>query len=381
MPLFKPKHEKKIIIPTNHQFTLDKKHSEFVNEFKYNDEKIIPGLKLEILKMTKSLKGLKPDEKRDCLEKINSLEKQINDLKEKQITYYLDNSKHIFEYFETKKKICDGETSDEKKTTALNCFFKFSDDEVLNSNNLMDEFNRPNLLQNYLSNIDSSFVDLSLYYTKKNICRYCSKGEMIAMEDEGILLCNVCSVISKYLIENEKPSYREPPKEVCFYAYKKINHFKEILAQFQGKESTNIPAEVIQNIKAQIKKERLDIDALTYDELKGLLKKLGYNKYYEHINFIKHKLGIQPVIIPQDIEETLCNFFMEIQHPYAKHCPDYRINFLHYFFVLYKLFQLIGEDKYLKEIPMLKDKDKLMEQENIWKKICQELNWEFIPTV
>ena len=30
----------------------------------------------------------------------------------------------------------------------------------------------------------------------------------------------------QYLIENEKPSYKEPPKEVCFYAYKKINHFK-----------------------------------------------------------------------------------------------------------------------------------------------------------
>ena len=41
----------------------------------------------------------------------------------------------------------------------------------------------------------------------------------------------------QYLIENEKPSYKEPPKEICFYAYKKINHFKEILAQFQGKAS------------------------------------------------------------------------------------------------------------------------------------------------
>ena len=32
-----------------------------------------------------------------------------------------------------------------------------------------------------------------------------------------------------YLIENDKPSYKEPPKEVCFYAYKKINHFKDFL--------------------------------------------------------------------------------------------------------------------------------------------------------
>ena len=111
------------------------------------------------------------------------------------------------------------------------------------------------------------------------------------------------------------------------------------------------------------------------------LKKLGFNKYYEHINFIKDKLGLKPPIISQELEETLCNFFMEIQYPYAKHCPDYRVNFLHYYYVLYKLFELLGENHYLREIPMLKDREKLIEQDTIWKHICDELNWEFIPSV
>ena len=72
-------------------------------------------------------------------------------------------------------------------------------------------------------------------------------------------ICNNCSISSKYLIENDKPSYKEPPKELCFYAYKRINHFREIIAQFQAKETTQIPKEVMQNIKAQIKKERIEI--------------------------------------------------------------------------------------------------------------------------
>jgi hypothetical protein len=270
----------------------------------------------------------------------------------------------------------------------LNSFFKINTttsedvDEDMNGLSLNDDFIcKNNLFQNYLKNVDGVRIDQSMFYVKKNLCKYCKKGEMISMEDEGILLCNICCVVSKYLIENEKPSYKEPPKEVCFYAYKKINHFKEILAQFQGKESTNIPLTVMESIKLQIKKERLDVKNISYEELKALLKKLGLNKYYEHINFIKQKLGIQPMTISQETEETLCNLFVEIQQPYAKHCPDYRVNFLHYFFVLYKLFQLIGETKYLSEIPMLKDKDKLIEQDVIWKKICNELNWEFIPTL
>ena len=39
-----------------------------------------------------------------------------------------------------------------------------------------------------------------------------------------------------YLVEHEKPSYKEPPKEVCFYAYKRINHFREYLLNFKQKK-------------------------------------------------------------------------------------------------------------------------------------------------
>ena len=64
-----------------------------------------------------------------------------------------------------------------------------------------------------------------------------------------------------------------------------------------------------------------------------LLVQLGYNKYYEHIPFIKDKLGIKPPIMSPELEEKLCSLFMDIQRPYAKHCPDYRVNFLHYYYL------------------------------------------------
>jgi hypothetical protein len=41
----------------------------------------------------------------------------------------------------------------------------------------------------------------------------------------------------------------------------------------------------------------------------------------------------------------------------------------------------LGEEKYLEHFPMLKDPEKRMEQDIIWKKICEELDWEFIPTI
>jgi len=76
---------------------------------------------------------------------------------------------------------------------------------------------------------------MNKFCLQTDICQFCNKGEMIPIEYEGQLVCNVCSKSIKFLVENEKPSYKEPPKEVCFYAYKRINHFREILAQFQAK--------------------------------------------------------------------------------------------------------------------------------------------------
>ena len=94
------------------------------------------------------------------------------------------------------------------------------------------------------------------YMTNYEVCEYCG-GEWIQVDYKGLVICNKCGRQKQFLIEHEKPSYKEPPKEVCFYAYKRINHFREILAQFQAKETTQIPEDVFENIKSQIKKERI----------------------------------------------------------------------------------------------------------------------------
>jgi hypothetical protein len=214
-----------------------------------------------------------------------------------------------------------------------------------------------------------------------DICSHCKKGELIYVETEGTTICNNCSKTIKYLIENDKPSYKEPPKEVCFYAYKRINHLREILAQFQAKETTYIPDEVFENIKHQIKKERIELKDLTNKKTKDILKNLGYNKFYEHIPYIKDKLGIKPPVMSSDLEGQLCNLFMEIQKPYAKYCPKDRVNFLNYYYTLFKLCELLNQRKFLPYFPMLKDREKRIEQDQIWKKICEELGWKFIPTV
>lgn len=377
MPSFKHKTNKKILVDKKRIMTLDSVHRELQAEFNLIKSDVLPDLlrkKNEIMKKLNNPENkLDVNEKIDLQDSLYDIKQEIYKNKKKVKDYYLNNSKFIFDYFENKKEITNGTN----KTTILNSFFKVNDKSF--DENELNRVNENNV-QKFFTNLDQSFININDYMYVTDICQSCSKGEMIPVEHEGIMVCNYCAKQITYLIENEKPSYKEPPKEACFYAYKRINHFKEILAQFQAKETTQIPEEVLENIKQQLVKERIPLSKFTNSKAKEVLKKLGYNKYYEHIPFIKDKLGIKPPIMTPELEETLCNLFMEIQGPYAKFCPDDRVNFLNYYYTVYKLCELLEKNEFLSYFPMLKDKEKRIEQDDIWKKICEELNWVFIPT-
>jgi hypothetical protein len=347
--------------------TLDKLYHKKLKDFYNKKTVIIPKLNNKIEEL----------EKKRTDDNCASIDSQISQFKKKKelITedinnYYLENAKSLFEYFETKQDI-DKNMNQKKK---INTFFNVKDKSEIPIDTMND------CVQSYMEKNCFESINLKCYSYNKTICDNCNLGELIKVNHEGIIICNHCFTNHKFLVDNDKPSYKEPPKEVSFYAYKRINHFREILSQFQAKESTDIPPEIITTIMNQVKKERIHPSELNNKKTKEILKKLGFNKYYEHIPFIKDKLGIKPPVMSPKLEETLCNLFMDIQRPYAKYCPDDRVNFLNYYYTLYKLCELLGETQYLEFFPMLKDQKKV-EQDEIWKKICKELEWDFIPTI
>ena len=370
--------------------TLDDKHTEISEKYLHDKNVLIPKYENQINKLKNFISDNKNKKKNKnpelIIKEIEELEKKIMTINKKYNDYYLNNAKYIFTYFEDKQKINDLNNKKNSENDKISKFFNLNnsniayDDKNIDNKDKLITSNDSKNIDKYFNNITKTLNNYDEYNYNYEVCKKCNNGEIIFVETEGICICNNCSNITKFLIENDKPSYKEPPKEICFYAYKRINHLREILAQFQAKETTNIPAEVFENIKNKIKKERIELKDLTNSKTKEILKNLGYNKYYEHIPFIKDKLGIKPPLMSTELEDTLCNLFNEIQRPYSKYCPSDRVNFLNYYYTLYKLCELLNERKFLPYFPMLKDRDKRIEQDQIWKKICQELNWKFIPT-
>jgi len=203
------------------------------------------------------------------------------------------------------------------------------------------------------------------------------------ISSEGILVCPRCGSEEYALVVSDFPSFRDPPKERNNYAYKKINHLNEILNQFQGKESTIIPDDVMNEVILEIRKRRIaNIADLSEEDIRQILKKLNRSKYYEHRAHILSRLnGNPPPTITPEIEEKIRAMFQDIQAPFLLYCPNDRTNFLSYSYILYKFFELLELDEFKVFFPLLKSRDRLIAHDIIWKKICEYLNWEFISSV
>ena len=241
------------------------------------------------------------------------------------------------------------------------------------------------IFDNYLNEVEGHSISKkieSVYYT--DYCKRCSSKNTFIDGVTGDIVCRMCASVSATL--SQELTYKEEQEtseRVMNYSYKRENHFNEWISQFQAQETTTIPPEVIQQLRTELKKMKIKkLTDITQAKVRSLLKKLRLNKYYEHVPYITNSLnGMEPPKMPIVLEERLRIMFKEIQEPFDKHCPQDRKNFLSYSYVLYKFCELLGEDQYLQCFPLLKSKEKLYQQDVIWKLICVELQWEFIQTV
>jgi hypothetical protein len=257
-------------------------------------------------------------------------------------------------------------------------------EEVINNDIYEDSekiIEKSSLVDEYLAITNNNHIK-KIEYDTRELCRKCCNS-LTCLQQDAIMICNICGYQEPLLVEQNRPILKQNTKDTSHFSYKRINHFREWCNQVQGKESTDIPNEVFEKILNEIKKEKInDTRNITYNKMREILKRLRINKYYEHINYIINRInGIPTPQFSSDLEEKLCSMFRDIQAPFLKHCPKDRKNFLSYSYVLYKFFQILGLNEYLKFFPLLKSREKLYAQDQIWKKICEELDYVIIPSL
>jgi hypothetical protein len=214
-------------------------------------------------------------------------------------------------------------------------------------------------------------------------CSCCGSTRMVVYTLESMAVCSDCDASEPVLLDNERPPSKDGGKDSMVFAFKRLNHFSEWLAQIQGKENTVVPDDVYASVLAEFKKQQItNMVSVTPTQIRTILKKNGYSKYYEHATSILHHLNGTPAkTIPPALEEKLRAMFRQIQIPFVNSSPPERKNFLSYSYVLHKFVELLGEDQYLAKFRLLKSRDKLYIQDTVWAKICDALGWQFIPSI
>jgi hypothetical protein len=217
-----------------------------------------------------------------------------------------------------------------------------------------------------------------------DVCTDC-EGAPALLVDREYLVCPYCArCYPTTNLSFENLSFEQQISEIVPVAcYRRSNHFSEWLSKLQAREVTQIPDNVMIGVKLELKKQRLSETAkISQAKIKEILKKLKLSKFYEHVPSIHSNIThTSAPKFPQALEERLKQLFDEIQEPFERFKGAKRSNMLSYGFLLYKFCELLGEDEYLPYLPLLKSTTKLWDCDQVWKKICTDRQWEFVPTV
>lgn len=250
----------------NDNITIDAKHSEMMDHFKQLQSSI-PSLKEELKKLTLEYNNKDSSRKNDIeyisyrdnlKDKINEIKSKINNIynNDEINKYYLDVGILLHSYYEnvenSKINQVDIENfednlmnyeeesdTDETNYKSVVNFFNDRTEEPINKNESVYEslkisdfvkeestFKKKNILDEYLQKIDPGYISkIKIDY---NICK-CSACnlEMTLYPSDGYQICEGCGYQQNILIESDKPSFKDPPMEVCYFSYKRINHYNE----------------------------------------------------------------------------------------------------------------------------------------------------------
>jgi hypothetical protein len=201
------------------------------------------------------------------------------------------------------------------------------------------------------------------------LCPHCRKpfSENKMCEDCG------CFIEEQEFIVHDLYNYKALPQR----AYHRLDHFKEVLGQFQGREGKTISPEILDKIKYELPVFN-EVNAIV---VKKAMRKLKLTKYMENFNYIFFVVtGKQPPYIKREIEDKITRMFKMIDRTWCTIEKDRRRSFLNYYYIIYKLLEFMGQTELMMQVPLIRTRLRLKQHDDIWAKICDRLGWTWKAT-
>lgn len=248
------------------------------------------------------------------------------------------------------------------------------------------------LINEYLD-IASSYIDIGKYKIEpeniKMVCDNCqNKKYFETLSEESINICSVCNAQKPTI--RDKSSYNDIDRVNMStkYMYARKTHFKDCMKQYQGKQQTNIPDEVYDDLKNQFVLHHLDDKNDPDNKFKDIsknvilifLKDLGYTKHYDNVHLIHSVIAKKKPVDITHLEDKLLNDFDILSSLYDKVFKDInRKNFINTQYVLYQLLMRHKFPCIKEEFSILKTVDRKSFHDDICKTLFEKLGWNHTP--
>lgn len=352
--------------------TLDYYHKQKINKFEKN-KKIIAQIELKIKQIKEKIATKNQAKNEKFKLRIDKLKTQKQKYIDDENNYYLNVMDLLSNYYNTRQSNFNKQSTNKANKNDLT---KFIDKKTT--------VNKEKIFNEYMFRLNNDTKHKKISYVDfHRMCKYCNVEQTLDSL-KSTYVCEQCGNCSFVLLEPEKTTYvKNPLIESCSFSYRRYDHFCEWLAKFHNIDKSKVPKNIYILIKKELKKSNFDKKlAVNKENILEILKKTGHSKYncqvFQIMNVINKKKLPK---LPQIVQHKMKIMFKQTQQPFAKICPDNRTNFLSYSYVIRKFLEILKQYEYIEYFPLLKSKEKLYNQDLIFKDICNQLNWEFNPSI
>jgi hypothetical protein len=238
MIIFKEKVKKKCDHPVN----IDNKHSEILKLFEHQPQ-MVNDLKTKLTTYTDEYDNLSSIDNtvitNEQLEKKFELKFQIDEMEKKiihieqhnnPVKYFVHTGHTLFQYYNKVNIVEQTLPTIENKNPLSKSILEFFKTHTVLTPQVPEKVStnlatKTQMMDKYMSYVDSRYITDKNKEDDIEVCNTCNTQKLF-IHAEGIMVCQKCGIQDYVLIDCDKPSYKEPPKEIAYFAYKRINHFK-----------------------------------------------------------------------------------------------------------------------------------------------------------
>jgi len=245
--------------------------------------------------------------------------------------------------------------------------------------NILPHRDKKKILKEYLLKYNSIIYDE--LFDKKKLSKsefICCKTDKISYIDinMGIFQCNICKKLHHLMSNNNLLLEKKKNNLIKTNRYQRYIYYKTYIEEIFLINNSNVPISLYEEIRKKIQKYNITsyihLKNCISDSYQFLIKKdyiYIYNKYkYNHFDLKNNDL------------KKMISMFIQIEKIWPK-IRGNRRSFISYPYCIYKILELIGIYNNVIKIIEIKHTQKNLEKlDKYWYKICDLLEWIFIPT-